>query len=243
MIDYNKECKNEHREEFDLFDGLLSIAYFLFYMIILFLFGLLIFKTDIFTRFNYFENRNLNRFIFYIPISLITILPAIVIAFLRRQGLASIGIKKNNMLKSILLGILFAIPLILPTIFIGISKGYDFANIEDIIWEFLYYLLCIGFVEELVFRGFIQTRIRGLIKNKKLSVVIVGLMFGFLHIPFQMLKANMSILQFIQQDIVHLITTVILHIYFVYIYERDDNIIAPTITHTLINFISHIFIS
>lgn len=237
----NEECKNEYRDEFNLLDGLLAIGYFFFYMILLFLFGLLMFKTDIYSRFNFFENKNLNKFIFYIPISLITILPIIVIMYLRKQSLASIGIKKKNILKSIFLGILFALPFALPTIIIGINKGYEFANIVVMIWEFLYYLLCIGFVEELVFRGFIQTRIRGLIKNKWLGIVIVGLMFGLMHIPFQMLKANMSILQFIQQDIFHLITTMILHIYFVYIYTRDENIVAPTLTHTLINFIPYIF--
>jgi hypothetical protein len=112
---------------------------------------------------------------------------------------------------------------------------------EDALWTFLYFLICIAFVDELTFRGFIQTRIRGIIKNKWLSIIIVGLMFAIMHIPFQMLKAKLPLIPFIQMDLGHLISTSILHIYFVYIYTRHNNIIAPTIAHALVGFVPYIF--
>lgn len=76
-----------------------------------------------------------------------------------------------------------------------------------------------------VFRGFIQTRIRGIIKNKWLSIVGVGVMFATMHIPFQMLKENISIIEYIQQYYKFLIFASILHIYSVYIYTIQDIII------------------
>lgn len=239
---FKVEFNEDYIAEMKLLDGVLAILYFFFYMVLIFLFGLLMFKIDIYSNFNYLENENMYQFIFYIPISIVSILPIIVVTYLRKQSFSSLGIESNNILKSIFLGILFALPFALPTIISGINQGYRIADIEDIIWKFLFYLICIGFVEELAFRGFIQIRIRGLIKNKWLSIVIVGLMFGSMHIPFQMLRADMPIFQFIQQDLIHLITTMVIHIYLVYIYTRHNNIIAPTITHTIMNFIPYIFI-
>ncbi len=239
---FNTDSNKDDGDKITLIDGYLAIGCFIFYMILMFLFGLLMHKTDIYSNFNYFKNKNLYKFIFYIPITLISILPIIPILYLRKHSLASIGIKKGNILKSILVGVLFAIPLALPTIITGINNGRRIDNIENLTWNFLYFLICIGFVEELIFRGFIQTRLRGLIKNKWLSIVIVGVMFSSMHIPFQMLSSNISIFQFIQQNTIFLLRIVLYHFYFTYIYSRYNNIIAPTLTHTIMNFVSYIFI-
>lgn len=80
------------------------------------------------------------------------------------------------------------------------------------------------------------------VKGKWLSIIIVGIMFGLIHIPFQMFRSNMPLTQFIVNDSVHLITTCVIHIYLVYLYTRDNNILSSTVAHTLINFIPSIFI-
>lgn len=242
MVIVSHEVIKEKGNDIDRIDGFLSIGYYAFYIILLYLFGVLVFKTNIFTSFNYFENDKLNQFIFYIPITFISVIPIFILKHIRKQSFTSLGIKINNVPKSIALGVLFALPLVLPVLISGFIKGTSFTDIEDMIWTFIYFLVCIGFVEELVFRGFIQTRIRGIIKGKWMSIMIVGVMFAMIHIPFQMLRFNMSFIQFVQHDFSHLLTTMIFHIYFVYIYTRQDDIIAPTITHTLINFIPTIFI-
>lgn len=228
--------------EMNRLDGLLAIGFYFFNILILFLFGLVMFRTDLYSRFNVFENANLNLLVFYIPISLVTIFPIIIILYLRKQSLASLGIKKSKTVKSIFLGILFALPFTLPTLIYGIYNQYNVANMGDLIWRFFYFLFCIGFVEELAFRGFIQTRIRGIIKNQRLSIIVVGVMFGVMHIPFQMLLANMSPIQFVLYDIKHLMITMLVHGYLVFIYSRDNNIVAPTITHTLMDLIGNVFV-
>jgi len=224
-------------------DGIIALLYYLFNSTLIYLFGLFMFKTDVYIKyFKYFSNENFYRFLFYIPFTIIAIAPIVIIIHFRKQSLSSIGIKKSGNFKSVFKGVLFALPFVLPTIIYGIKHNYNFNNINNLIWTFLYFLICIGFEEELAFRGFIQIRIMGLIRNKWLSIIIVGLMFGVMHIPFQMLKANMSLIQFVKYDYKHLITTMVIHIYLVYIYTRDNNIVAPTITHTLMNFVSSIFV-
>ena len=230
-------------QEMDILDSFLAVAYYFFYMLLIFLFGLFMYEASIYKHWSkFFNNKEMYKFMFYIPITIISILPIILSVHFRKQKVSTLGIVKNNLFKSILFGIIFSLPFIAPKIITGVVNNHMVASIENLIWKFLYFLICIAFVEEIAFRGFIQSRIRGIIKNKWLSIVLVGVMFGSMHIPFQMLQSNLSFIQFLKKDLVHLIVTVILHIYFVFIYKKTNNIIAPTITHTLINLSSHIFI-
>lgn len=182
------------------------------------------------------------KFIFFIPITVISTLPAILIAYFRRQKISSLGIRRTNIIKSIFFGIIFSLPALIPNVRKGIINNYDLRNVEFLVWDFLYYLICIGLVEEVIIRGFIQIRIRGIIKNKWLSIFVVGFMFSIWHIPFQMKQANLPLIEFILSNIPNLIMLSIIHVYFVYIYTRDNNIIAPIITHAIWNFSHFIFI-
>lgn len=233
---------NFHQDEMNFIDGMLAIIFYFFYMALIYLFGLLKLKTDLYFNLSqYFTNKYFYKFLFYIPLTIISIAPIIITVYIRKQSLSTLGFIRTNTLKSILLGVLFALPFTSIDIIYGITHNYRLINMEDALWTFLYFLICIAFVEELTFRGFIQTRIRGIIKNKWLSIIIVGLMFAIMHIPFQMLKAKLPLIPFIQMDLGHLISTSILHIYFVYIYTRHNNIIAPTIAHALVGFVPYIF--
>lgn len=239
-LSFDQEIKNKISEN----DGIHSIIYYLYYLLILFLFGLLIMNTQI-TQIlgKNFTSGSLFRFIFYIPISIISVLPIFIILKFRNQGLTSVGIKKDNIFENIIIGIIGAIPISILNIIGAISEGKILnPNIFDWIWTFLYFLICIAFVEELIFRGYMQTRIQNLIKNKWTSIIMVGVLFGLMHVPFQMLMANMGPIEFLINDIGHLINTTILHIYFVYLYTRDNNILAPTIAHAIINFSYNIFV-
>jgi membrane protease YdiL (CAAX protease family) len=167
--------------------------------------------------------------------------PIFIIIKLRKQNIKSLGLKNYKIIKSVFLGIIFSIPFITPSIINAVNQGRKVLSLSNLIWLFLYFLIEIAFAEELGFRGFIQTRIQGLIKVKWLSIIVVGIMFALMHIPFQMLKANMPISKFIINDSLHLATTCVIHIYLVYLYTRDNNIISTTISHTLIDFIPSIF--
>jgi len=234
----------EAKETFTKKDGITSLIYFVFYMILMVLFGLLIFKTQIYKSLgSYFSDEAFFRLIFYLPYVIISVLPIFVIMKLRKQSIKSVGIKSENIGKSILTGLVGAVPFSVLQIASQISSGKTLnPNVSEALWTFLYFLICIAFAEELVFRGFLQTRLQSLIKSKWLSIAVVGILFGLMHIPFQMLQANMSLVDFILYDLSHLIMTCIIHIYMVYLYTRDNNIIAPTLAHAIMNFSYAIFI-
>mgnify|MGYP000848135267 CR=1 FL=1 len=238
---FNIEFEEEDIQNMQSLDGVFALLYYLYYMILIFCFGLIMFNTDIYVNWgNNFINGSMYRFIFYVPITILSILPIIFIIQFRKQSISSLGIRKANVVKSIFLGILFSLPFLIPNIKNGIIYNYEFKNVEFLIWDFLYFLISIALVEEIIFRGFIQIRIRGIIKDKWLSILIVGIMCSIMHIPFQMMNSNLSLVEFI--DMTYLIKLVIMHIYFVYIYTRDNNIIAPIVAHTIINFSKYLFI-
>ena len=168
-------------------------------------------------------------------------MPIFVWIKIRNQSLKSLGIRKDKILKSILLGILFAIPFITLPIIRAAHLNMHIINSNHLLWSFLYYLLAIGFVEELIFRAFIQTRIQGLIKTKWISILVVAIMFSSMHIPFQMLKSTIPIYKFVPMYSISLIYQSFMHLYLLYLYKKDNNIISVSITHLLLNFIPSIF--
>lgn len=239
-INFDEETK----KSVDRQDGVYSIIYYAFYIVLMLLFGLLVFKTQIYQSLgSYFSSKTLFRLVFYFPYVLINLIPLFIILKLRKQSIRSIGIKMEKAGRSVVIGIIGSIPFTLLNISGPISSGKTVnPDLLDLLWSFLYYLICIALVEELVFRGFLQTRIQGLIGNKWLGIIVVGILFGLMHVPFQMMRANMPIFEFIMYDMPHLITTCIIHVYLVFLYTRDNNILAPTIAHAIINFSYDIFV-
>lgn len=225
-------------------DGIISILYYIYYMIAIYVFGLIIFRTLIYIDLSmYFNSQRFFRFLFYIPHTIIVVLPIFIILKLRKQSITTIGIRREKIWKSLFVGLAGSIPFTVLGVIGPILSGKVLnTNVWDNIWTFLYYLICIAFTEELAFRGFLLSRIQGLIKTKWISIIVVGIMFGLIHVPFQMIKEDMSIIDFILYDLWHLITTCIIHIYLVFLYNRDKNIIAPTIAHAIMNFSSALFI-
>lgn len=235
---------NEPVLKFDIKDGIISIAYYFYNIIINYLFGLLCFKTTVYSdlmQFFNIHNEVFYRFIFFIPICVAQIMPIFIWIKIRNQGLKSIGIRKDKILKSIVLGILFAIPFITLPIIRALNQNMHIMSSNQLLWSFLYYLLVIGFVEELIFRAFIQTRIQGLIKIKWISILVVAIMCSSMHIPFQMLKSNIPLNEFIPMYFISLIYQSFMHIYLLYLYKKDNDIISVSTTHLLLNFIPSIF--
>lgn len=224
-------------------DGFYSIIYFVYVLVILYIFGLILFKTNLYDYLgNDFKNQSLFQLLFYMPDAIITLTPIFIILKVRKQSIKSIGLKKEKWLKSVVIGLVASIPFLIANVSGAISEGKTLnTNWAEVICLFLYFLLCISLTEEVAFRGFIQTRIQGLIKNKWVSILTVGLLFGLSHIPFQMINANKSAIDFIIYDWSHLLTTCVIHIGLVYLYTRDHNIIAPTIAHALMDFSYYVF--
>lgn len=95
--------------------------------------------------------------------------------------------------KSIILGFVLGIFLVVGNIAVGLENGKNFAPIQTILLNVFYYLFIISLSEEMIFRGFIQSRIFGLVHNNLLTTILVAIMFILSHIPYHMSAEKMTV--------------------------------------------------
>ena len=225
------DIKNLNDVEYEKLDGILAIFMTIYISIITFIFVYIISKLGWHDKFiSNFENRLFGKFIFYIPVALVELLPVFIILKFRNQSLESVGINKNKIFKQIIIGIILYLPLFLLN-----WKSVNVANMKLIsIWSFLYMLIEIAFVEEVIFRGYIQLRLRGIIKNKYINLLIVSFIFGIMHIPITLIQGNIRI----TVVCLSIIFRMTMHIYFVVVYKVGNNsVLSSTIVHLLNNLL------
>lgn len=225
------DIKNLNEVKYEKLDGILAIFITIYISIITIIFVYIISKLGWLDKFaSNFENRLFARFIFYIPLALVELLPLFIILKCRNQSLKSVGINKNKIFRQIIIGISLYLPLFLLN-----WKYVNVANMKSMsMWNFLYMLIEIAFVEEIIFRGYVQQRLRGIIKNKYINLFIVAFIFGIMHIPITLIQGNLSIMEVS----LSIIPKMIMHIYFVGVYKMGNNsILSSTIVHSLNNFI------
>lgn len=224
--------KNSNEIRYEKLDGILAIFMTIYISIITIIFWYLISKLGWGDEFvSNFENKMFAKVIFYIPLDIIELFPIFIILKYRNQSLKSIGINKNKILKQIIIGISLYLPLFLLN-----WKVLKVLNVELMsIWGFMCMLIEIAFVEEVIFRGYIQQRLRGLIKNRYVNLFIAAFMFGIIHIPFTLIQFDNITFNNI---VLSIIPRMIMHIYFVGVFKAGGNsILSSTITHALYNFI------
>ncbi len=219
---YKEEVRNYTR-----IDGILAIVYYVILMILYFFMGRLYLNKQIYLG---------------IPINLLCALICILIVLLRKQKLSSLGITKYKLKSSIILGSFLGILfLVFNGIIPALFSERELISADMLLYNIFYFFTVIGFVEELIFRGFIQTRLYGIIKNNFLAIIITGVMFSLMHIPFQMSHVNMSLSQFFSENTLWLITLVGWHVFFNFLYKKYNSIFTGTIVHGFMNFSSTLF--
>jgi membrane protease YdiL (CAAX protease family) len=158
--------------------------------------------------------------------------------FIRKQKLITVGFSTKQVLKSLTMGIiLFILVVIFEGIWPIITGSALQTDIGLIVMKIIYFLIFIGFMEEIAVRGYIGTRLYGFFNNKRLSIVIVGIMFSLYHIPFYMVFSQMSMSEYISVNWWDLFIIFIFHLILQRLYSKYNSIIAPTILHFIWDFI------
>lgn len=172
-------------------------------------------------------------------ISLVCISIVLSICFIRKQQLITVGFSKTNAKKSFILGTILLLIIVILKVIIPVVNGSVTirTDLGQILMNIVYYLIFIAFMEELVFRGFIGTRLFGYFRNKLFSIIVVGILFAVLHIPFQMIVAQVSFSQYISDNMGILVNIFFWHFIKQWLYARYNSIIAPTMLHFIMDFI------
>lgn len=197
-------------------DGILAIAMYVLLLFAYYFMGILFVQRQIYLG---------------VPVNLLLIVVCIVAVLLRKQKPASIGFTLKNIGKSLLtgtiLGIIFSFFMnVLP----NILAGGEIITVNQALYNIFYYFIVISLSEEVIFRGYIQTRIYGLIKHDIPAVIVTGFLFYMMHLPFQMPVNGMQI------NLINMAIMVALHFVMNFLYRKYNSLAAPTVFHGLLDW-------
>ena len=158
------------------------------------------------------------------------------------RKMSSIGLCKRNLKRSLLvsgmIGILF---LLISTIIPGIFSGAKLLPLQKIASNVIYFFVAIALSEEISFRGYIQPRLYPLVKREWLAVLFGGILFVFMHYPYQMAARGMTAAQYWPQFIASAPFQFFWHLVFTILYRRYGNIYGSTVLHGLVDLSGGIF--
>lgn len=199
------------------------------------LFGIMIFNYSILavfeTKLDFIrQNIVLVGCIFNALMILITIL----FIKLNKQTLNTVGITKGKCKNSIMMGIILAIFVFYNNCLSHLISGSDLIPIPKILILAVYYLL-VAVCEEIVFRGYLGTRIYGLIKQRWLAVIAVGILFIIMHFPYRMIAYGMTLSDLTLKNFGWIINLFITHLVLNFIYEKTNSLYGAILPHWMSN--------
>jgi membrane protease YdiL (CAAX protease family) len=112
----------------------------------------------------------------------------------------------------------------------NILAGGKIISVNKAIYNIFYYFIIISLSEEIIFRGYIQTRLYGLIKNDNQAVLVTGFLFYAMHLPFQMPVNG------IQINLINMAVMVFLHFMMNSLYRRYNSLAGATVFHGLLDW-------
>lgn len=120
---------------------------------------------------------------------LIALIP-IIIMFAVKDKLAEYGFSKEKITLQIIVGVVIGIVMsfiltLLPHLlgfgeYVDSGKRYEY--LWQFIYEFVYCIVAIGFVEEFVFRGFVYQKIKSICQKDIIAIIGSSVLFGVFHL-------------------------------------------------------------
>ena len=120
---------------------------------------------------------------------IIALIP-IIVMLVNKDKLVDYGFSKDKKKFQIIVGILMGIAMsfiltLIPHLF-GFGEYFDSGKRYKYLWQFIYeFFYCIfvvGFVEELVFRGFIYEKIKSISQKDMIAIIGSSVLFGVFHL-------------------------------------------------------------
>ena len=165
---------------------------------------------------------------------LIILAPILIVKKIRNEAWRSTGISKHNLKASILIGIILAIITVVSVILFSSKSLRDIEQNLTLssLWE-LGYFAVVGFCEEFMYRGYLQTRLMGWIGKGK-GWILTSIVMALMHIPQRMLSMGISP----KDAVVSSALLIPISLMMGYIFIKTENIAASSIYHTFADWVS-----
>ena len=176
-----------------------------------------------------------------IVLVMIALFPLFFVVRAKKQGLRSIGLHLCKWKQMLGVGLFFVAVLMMlfNGLLPGLLAGWQFLPAQIIVWLVIYQLI-MAFWEDVIFVGYVQTRIYGLIKKDMPAIFVGGLIFAVFHYPLvfadNIIGRGSFGFDFWIGLLVQTLMWVIMHIIFNAVYRRFLSIIPVTLLHFAINF-------
>lgn len=164
-------------------------------------------------------------------LNLVMIIITIGFVKFKKEQLSSIGLMHGKWQQSCLVGMVLAAILFFNNCLSHVLGGAHFIPLYSIIGLAIYYLI-VAFSEEIVFRGYINTRLYGLMKNQYLVMIISGILFVMVHFPYRMIAYGMSLSDLTIGWILDLFIT---HMILSIIYLKTNSLYGAILPHWMSN--------
>jgi membrane protease YdiL (CAAX protease family) len=228
-----------NERKYDLLDGIAA----LFFVIILF-FGYVFILNKYYAEYYGLYTTDTSLRISQNIFAIIYTLLIAVYLLIRKQPLSSIGLSRKNLKNSFLVGLYYSVLFTVAFLILHLIKD-DFRIVTDgeiILKKSLYFVFFVALFEEFVFRGFINSRLRGLVKNKYLAMIVASVLFSLLHMPFNSMYFAGSFGHYLKMQGAYHLILCFLHLFFTYLFNRYQNLAASTVFHFVYNFIQWLFL-
>lgn len=148
----------------------------------------------------------------------------------KKQGSETVGLKKGNIKLSLILGIgLAAILFFCNCLSNVIFDGQVFVPFKTILIYSIYYFT-VGVCEELIFRGYILTRLYGIVQNVYVDILISGVFFVLMHFPFRMVAYHLSFFE-LAANVPYMIDLFVTSLVLSFIRVKSDSLYGAIIPH------------
>lgn len=204
-------------------DGVLALILFLIIAIFYAILGILNNKVD-------FIHKNI--MMTGCISNLLMIIVTILFVKFNKQKLCTIGLVRGKWIISIIIGILLGIFYFYNNYASRLLEGYHLPSVSKIIFLIIYFFL-VALCEEVVFRGYIGTRINSLVKNRYLSILLTGILFVLMHFPYRMIAYKMSLYDLFINNGGWLLNLLFFHVVMNFIYSRTNSLYGSIIPHWL----------
>lgn len=220
---------NDIFEDLEKKDSIIALLFFLILFITTFALFYIVKVSPLFSLIK--EETNKRYHLLYgLIMDLPGLLGVLLILKYRKQHISTIGIRKKGIKSSILIGIM-----LLLAVSVHFIKNNGSA--EQLIYKTLFYIIFVGFYEELIFRGFLWPRlVVGL--GKRWGTIISGIFFGAMHIPMDIVYNNKTFYDTVvlgNTSSINIGGGVIVALMFIYIYTRNNNILLPSFVHGILD--------
>lgn len=149
-----------------------------------------------------------------------------------KENLRSIGINNDNIWNSIVLGFAggFLLLAIQTALFMVQGKSLSFTSPQLLNWVIFFFA---ALEEEIIFRGYIQTRLSGLINSQWIVGIINSVLFLSIHYPVRWVVSGA--ISFDILPAVYIISLLALHFFCDVVYKRTNCLWGAVMLHIIYN--------